>query len=63
MLKHKDILATWRIDTDNPLGFFDRELVASVIANVITNATRFAAHALADHHRRGRQPAGHLRQR
>ena len=46
VLKHKDILATWRIDTDNPLGFFDRELVASVIANVITNATRFAAHAL-----------------
>ena len=40
------ILATWRIDTDNPLGFFDRELVASVIANVITNATRFAGHAL-----------------
>lgn len=46
VLKHKDILATWRIDTDNPLGFFDRELVASVIANVITNATRFAAQAL-----------------
>ena len=30
VLKHNDILATWRIDTDNPLGFFDRELVASV---------------------------------
>ncbi|WEK30291.1 MAG: HAMP domain-containing sensor histidine kinase [Candidatus Pseudomonas phytovorans] len=46
VLKHNDILATWRVDTDNPLGFFDRELVASVIANVITNATRFAGHAL-----------------
>ena len=45
-LKHNDILATWRIDTDNPLGFFDRELVASVIANVLTNATRYAGHAL-----------------
>ncbi|WP_194789918.1 sensor histidine kinase [Pseudomonas sp. UFMG81] len=46
VLKHRDILATWRIDTENPLGFFDRELVASVIANVITNATRYAGHAL-----------------
>ncbi|BBH44352.1 sensor histidine kinase [Pseudomonas sp. KU43P] len=46
VLEHNDILATWRIDSDNPLGFFDRELVASVIANVVTNATRYAGHAL-----------------
>jgi len=46
VLEHNDILATWRVDSDNPLGFFDRELVASVIANVITNATRYAGHAL-----------------
>ncbi|HDS1736604.1 MULTISPECIES: HAMP domain-containing sensor histidine kinase [Pseudomonas] len=46
VLKHRDILATWRIDIDNPLGFFDRELVGSVISNVLTNAIRFACHAL-----------------
>ncbi|MBO9549100.1 HAMP domain-containing sensor histidine kinase [Pseudomonas sp.] len=46
VLQHNEILATWRVDTDNPLGFFDRELVASVIANVVTNATRYAGHAL-----------------
>lgn len=46
VLEHNDILATWRVDSDNPLGFFDRELVASVIANVVTNATRYAGHAL-----------------
>ncbi|HGY9624426.1 HAMP domain-containing sensor histidine kinase [Pseudomonas juntendi] len=46
VLRHRDILATWRIDTDNPLGFFDRELVASVVANVLTNAIRHAGHAL-----------------
>lgn len=46
VLKHRDILATWRIATDNPLGFFDRELVALVISNVLTNAVRYAGHAL-----------------
>ncbi|NIE74033.1 HAMP domain-containing histidine kinase [Pantoea sp. Tr-811] len=46
VLQHNDILATWRVECDNPLGFFDRELVASVIANVVTNATRYAGHAL-----------------
>lgn len=46
VLVQRDILATWRIDTDAPLGFFDRELVASVVANVIDNAVRHAGHAL-----------------
>lgn len=46
VLLHRDILATWRIDTGSPLGFFDRELVASVVGNVLTNATRYAGHAL-----------------
>ncbi|MCV9918952.1 MULTISPECIES: sensor histidine kinase [Pseudomonas] len=46
VLKQRDILATWRIETDNPLGFFDRELVASVVGNVLTNAIRYAGHAL-----------------
>ncbi|QCI14625.1 HAMP domain-containing histidine kinase [Pseudomonas putida] len=46
VLEHRDILATWRIDTQSPLGFFDRELVASVVANVLTNAIRYAGHAL-----------------
>lgn len=46
VIKHRDILATWRIETESPLGFFDRELVASVVANVLTNAIRYAGHAL-----------------
>ncbi|MDN7142255.1 HAMP domain-containing histidine kinase [Pseudomonas sp. JQ170] len=46
LLQHRDILATWRIDTASPLGFFDRELVGSVIANILNNAIRHAGHAL-----------------
>ncbi|MCO7517924.1 HAMP domain-containing histidine kinase [Pseudomonas guariconensis] len=46
VLEHRDILATWRVDSDNPLGFFDRELVASAVSNVLTNAIRYASHAL-----------------
>ena len=46
VLRHRDLLATWRIDTPNPLGFFDRELVASVVANMLNNAIRHAGHAL-----------------
>ncbi|MGE7990216.1 sensor histidine kinase [Pseudomonas sp. NPDC089554] len=46
VFRQRDILATWRIETQSPLGFFDRELVASVVANVLTNAVRYAGHAL-----------------
>ena len=46
VLEHRDILATWRLETESPLGFFDRELVASVVGNVLTNAIRHAGHAL-----------------
>ncbi|MBC3423303.1 MULTISPECIES: HAMP domain-containing sensor histidine kinase [unclassified Pseudomonas] len=46
VIRHRDVLATWRIDTESPLGFFDRELVASVVANVLTNAIRYAGHTL-----------------
>ncbi|AIZ31615.1 sensor histidine kinase [Pseudomonas parafulva] len=46
VIRHRDLLATWRIDSESPLGFFDRELVASVVGNVLTNAIRHAGHAL-----------------
>ncbi|CAG8868020.1 hypothetical protein PS627_02781 [Pseudomonas fluorescens] len=46
VLKHRDLLATWRIDTPNPLGFFDRELVASVVSNMLDNAIRHAGHTV-----------------
>ncbi|MHC6227324.1 sensor histidine kinase [Pseudomonas sp. X10] len=46
VLRHRDVLATWRIETQSPLGFFDRELVASVVSNVLNNAIRYAGHAL-----------------
>lgn len=46
VLKHRDLLATWRIDTPNPLGFFDRELVASVVSNILNNAIRHAGHTV-----------------
>lgn len=46
LLQHRDILASWRIETASPLGFFDRELVGSVVANILNNAIRHAGHAL-----------------
>ncbi|AIL63678.1 MULTISPECIES: sensor histidine kinase [Pseudomonas] len=46
LLQHRDILASWRIETASPLGFFDRELVSSVVANVLNNAMRYAGHTL-----------------
>ncbi|MGH8485197.1 MAG: sensor histidine kinase, partial [Pseudomonas sp.] len=40
------ILASFRIETSSPLGFFDRELVGSVVANILNNAIRYAGHTL-----------------
>lgn len=42
----RGIVATYDVDPLSPLGFFDRELVASVLANTITNAIRYARQAL-----------------
>ncbi len=42
----RGIMATYEVDPLCPLGFFDRELIASVLANTINNAIRFARHAL-----------------
>ncbi|AWM93720.1 histidine kinase [Pseudomonas sp. 31-12] len=42
----RGIVATYEVDPLSPLGFFDRELVASVLANTITNALRYARQAL-----------------
>jgi len=42
----RGIVATYEVDPLSPLGFFDRELVASVLANCINNAIRHARHAL-----------------
>ncbi|MCE6981951.1 ATP-binding protein, partial [Pseudomonas frederiksbergensis] len=46
LLQHRDILASWRIETASPLGFFVRELVGSVVANILNNAIRYAGHTL-----------------
>ncbi|MBH3427127.1 sensor histidine kinase [Pseudomonas alkylphenolica] len=46
LLQHRDILASFRIETPSPLGFFDRELVGSVVANILNNAIRYAGHTL-----------------
>ncbi len=42
----RGIIATYEVDPLSPLGFFDRELIASVLANSINNAIRYARHAL-----------------
>lgn len=42
----RGIVATYEVDPLSPLGFFDRELVASVLANTITNAIRYARQTL-----------------
>ncbi|WP_238452585.1 sensor histidine kinase, partial [Pseudomonas savastanoi] len=45
---HQDVLASrgiaarYEIDEMSPLGFFDRELVGSVVGNIIVNAIGFA---------------------
>ncbi|MDN3223706.1 sensor histidine kinase [Pseudomonas nunensis] len=42
----RGIMATYEVDPLSPLGFFDRELIASVLANCINNAIRYARDAL-----------------
>ena len=42
----RGIIASYEVDPLSPLGFFDRELIASVLANCINNAIRYARHAL-----------------
>ncbi|MGC5701273.1 HAMP domain-containing histidine kinase [Pseudomonas sp. NFXW11] len=46
VFKSRGISATYEVDPLSPLGFFDRELIASVLANCISNALRYARHAL-----------------
>jgi len=46
VFKSRGIAVTYEVDPLSPLGFFDRELVASVLANCINNAIRYARHAL-----------------
>lgn len=42
VLASRGITANSEIDALSPLGFFDRELIGSVVANIIVNAIRFA---------------------
>ncbi|MCO7570879.1 HAMP domain-containing histidine kinase [Pseudomonas chlororaphis] len=46
VFKSRGISATYEVDPLSPLGFFDRELIASVLANCINNALRYARQAL-----------------
>lgn len=46
VLSSRGLLATCEVDSLCPLGFFDRELIGSVVANVIINAIRFAKHSI-----------------
>ena len=46
IIDSREIIARYEVDAFSPLGFFDRELVGSVISNVINNAIRYAGHAL-----------------
>ncbi|VVN67804.1 sensor histidine kinase [Pseudomonas fluorescens] len=42
----RGIVASYEVDDFSPLGFFDRELIGSVLANIINNLIRYARHAL-----------------
>jgi signal transduction histidine kinase len=46
VLTSRGIMVTYEVDPLSPLGFFDRELVASVLANCINNAIRHARQAI-----------------
>lgn len=42
----RGIMASFDVDPLSPLGFFDRELIASVLGNCINNAIRYARQAV-----------------
>ncbi|BBP78883.1 sensor histidine kinase [Pseudomonas gingeri NCPPB 3146 = LMG 5327] len=46
VLSSRGIVASYEVDDFSPLGFFDRELIGSVVGNIVTNAIRYACHAL-----------------
>ena len=46
VFKSRGISAAYEVDPLSPLGFFDRELIASVLTNCINNSIRHARHAL-----------------
>ncbi|WP_213881916.1 HAMP domain-containing sensor histidine kinase [Pseudomonas sp. dw_358] len=46
VLQSRGISARYEVDPLCPLGFFDRELIGSVIGNVLINAIRFARQAI-----------------
>lgn len=47
VLNSRGIVATCNVDALIPLGFFDRELIGTVVANVIINAIRHARNTIA----------------
>lgn len=57
VLESRHITARCEVDDFQLLGFFDQELVGSVVANIITNSIRYARSALLV---RAWQEAGHL---
>jgi hypothetical protein len=46
VLNSRGIAASYELEGFNLLGFFDRELIGSVVANIIINAIRYAHHAI-----------------
>ena len=46
VFKSRGILVTYEVDPLSPLGFFDRELIGTVLANGINNAIRYARSSL-----------------
>jgi len=46
VLDSRGIVASYEVEGISPLGFFDRELIGSVVANILTNAVRFARSAI-----------------
>ena len=46
LFNSRGIVASSEVDEFSPLGFFDRELIGSVVGNIVTNAIGYACHAL-----------------